>query len=656
MTILLLLLTTGTLKLQSQTTQQDEADSIWNENANYQEVVSLLKDMVRYFPTTNSAATAIKMMYSLAYCKPDEYPYLLEYYKNDTTIKSNTNLSLLADILCNKCDETMDNYDKTLNWHKKIIQDKNTSRNDSIFAVVDLGHLLLKMQANAGKASLNNIAEYSKQSDNYLRNIGVDIPVRDDGGDFPEEYWSDIVTEQPEGYVVGNNGDVDIYTPEGMAWLISTTCGLNGQEPYTYEGHTIRLKKDLDMSDALWQTLSTDEGYPFMGVFDGCSHSITGLLPSNNTNFSLFHKMENAKLERLTMICDCERPYQLMRFSYVLYLDNSIIDRCIVFNNPDKSHCLPSLVWFNNDSHITNCLLRGNGLLTGVSSGYTKGAWIAYFNNSESIIENCHIVHDTLYGSITDGFAANENDGTIRNCYSYVYMVANAAMGNGLPYRKGVVATNSDSGCISHCYYNKCIVSYYSTPSNECPVTDDFPYSSFPHELIGEVDWTGPFDKSETDQTWSLAETEIIYNTGGSQYVIDTIDWQTGWGNADITLIDALNEWVDEKNENGGDYVNWVCGNDSIFGLPILDLPSADNDTEGIKKDNAESNVSYLYPNPADGTIFIDNADGQRVRIYDNTGRMVKEEIYSGGIDISSLANGLYAATVNNSVVKFVKR
>ena len=32
-------------------------------------------------------------------------------------------------------------------------------------------------------------------------------------------YWADTVTEQPEGYVIDSEGNVEISTPEGLAWL-----------------------------------------------------------------------------------------------------------------------------------------------------------------------------------------------------------------------------------------------------------------------------------------------------------------------------------------------------------------------------------------------------------------------------------------------------
>ena len=50
--------------------------------------------------------------------------------------------------------------------------------------------------------------------------------------ELPEQYWTDIVTEQPAGYVVDANGNVHIYSAEGLAWLSVLSNGLHGQEAF----------------------------------------------------------------------------------------------------------------------------------------------------------------------------------------------------------------------------------------------------------------------------------------------------------------------------------------------------------------------------------------------------------------------------------------
>lgn len=61
------------------------------------------------------------------------------------------------------------------------------------------------------------------------------------------QVWTDIVTARPSGYAVDANGDVEISSAEGLAWLISVVNGLNGCEPYDFDGHTVSLVSDVDL-------------------------------------------------------------------------------------------------------------------------------------------------------------------------------------------------------------------------------------------------------------------------------------------------------------------------------------------------------------------------------------------------------------------------
>lgn len=71
----------------------------------------------------------------------------------------------------------------------------------------------------------------------------------------------------------------------------------------------------------------------------------------------------------------------------------------------------------------------------------------------------------------------------------------------------------------------------------------------------------------------------------------------------------------------------------------------------------AEDNTEHLsvYPNPANDKLYINGVDGELVRVYDNMGRMLMETRYNGHLDISAFAQGIYAVTVGDNTIKFVK-
>ena len=62
-----------------------------------------------------------------------------------------------------------------------------------------------------------------------------------------------------------------------------------------------------------------------------------------------------------------------------------------------------------------------------------------------------------------------------------------------------------------------------------------------------------------------------------------------------------------------------------------------------------------LWPNPAGNTLHLEGVEGEMVRVYDNTGRMVIEQLYEGQLDLSGLVTGTYAVTAAGSTMKFVK-
>ena len=64
---------------------------------------------------------------------------------------------------------------------------------------------------------------------------------------------------------------------------------------------------------------------------------------------------------------------------------------------------------------------------------------------------------------------------------------------------------------------------------------------------------------------------------------------------------------------------------------------------------------SCIYPNPAKDMLHINGVDNEMVSVYDDSGRLVMQEIYNGQLDINNLESGLYAICTSKGVVKMVK-
>ena len=101
--------------------------------------------------------------------------------------------------------------------------------------------------------------------------------------------WSEVVTSQPKGFAIGEDGNITISDAEGFAWIISVANGLNGVKQNTLEGKTIFITNDLDMSEYQWTPLK-----PFNFTIKGDDVKIKGLpvkdlLEKNHTTDFVFH-------------------------------------------------------------------------------------------------------------------------------------------------------------------------------------------------------------------------------------------------------------------------------------------------------------------------------------------------------------------------------
>ena len=67
--------------------------------------------------------------------------------------------------------------------------------------------------------------------------------------ELPTDYWKDVVTQQPSGYVLDAYDNVHLYSAEALAWLISVVNGLNGQEADDFNGKKVTLEANVDMND-----------------------------------------------------------------------------------------------------------------------------------------------------------------------------------------------------------------------------------------------------------------------------------------------------------------------------------------------------------------------------------------------------------------------
>ena len=142
----------------------------------------------------------------------------------------------------------------------------------------------------------------------------------------PKDYWYKVVTTNPGrsgGYIEHYNGDVTIKSREGLAWLISTVNGYNGQAAKSFRNNTVYLDftrditvpdglggtttvtvDSVDMSKYKWTPLGTMQN-PFKGKFEGKnSDQVIANVKINEAsipNVGLFGYVDNATLSNFQL-------------------------------------------------------------------------------------------------------------------------------------------------------------------------------------------------------------------------------------------------------------------------------------------------------------------------------------------------------------------
>lgn len=586
-----------------------EADSLWNIGLYTSAKVSY-KEIVTLYPNTSSALNAMKKLLLMEGNDGENYAGLQYYYLNDTTIQGNESLSALAGSLANKCDEFMEHYEQAIAWYEAIIENEETPYIDSIFATIDLGNLYLKMEGNGTKDAKGRLTQFvpksaeafAKQTDEALRKLKIVSWQISPTRELPEHYWTDLVTEQPEDYVVDCNGDVHLYSAEALAWLISVVNGLNGQEADNYEGRIVCLESDIDLSPAIWTAIASANDSFFKGIFNGNNHIINGM----STNEGFFGNLNDAKIKNVilknTFVKD-SRQGIFFHQSEFCEIDRCWLEGEIFVSNTSELACFG---YEGTASQITNCMFR-SPLIDNPSGTNPSQPICAFIENSNgnNTIRNCAIVIDSLAYPMDACIVGINSSGNVSNCYSYLGAYKYFEL---WPYlynqRSGIVGINY--GSIANCYYNWLNPNLYHDLVNT------------PAVFAGEMNDVLLYNYDESD--WQLMGS---VNIGGYE---------------SSNLLEALNRWG-EQQSNTGNYSRW-CIDESILpnGLPVL---SCFADLLSVKENKMSSSFISVYPNPANAIVSVEGMDCSNIKMYNALGQMVRSSEVNI-ISVSGLPEGLY--------------
>lgn len=236
--------------------------------------------------------------------------------------------------------------------------------------------------------------------------------------------------------VFGVLGTFTVFADETTADLeISTLAQLEAfrddvNNGNTYEGKTVKLTADIDMSEKYgadingkensWSPIGTKE-QAFNGVFDGCGYTIDGLyINSKNMNSGLFGHTNNKSI-----------------------IKNLIVDGCINVNTDTNKSQYAGAVVGHNQGIIECCINEASiNAIEALNGGIISGG-IAGFSNG--IIRKCANIGTVSTKTYLVGGICGRNFGLVENCF-------NAGAVSGEYLVGGLCAQLMSSGRISKCF------------------------------------------------------------------------------------------------------------------------------------------------------------------------------------------------------------
>ena len=226
--------------------------------------------------------------------------------------------------------------------------------------------------------------------------------------------WSEYVITCPAtGYSV-TDGNATISSKEGLAWLISVVNGLNGQTANNFNGKTVTLTNNVDMTEHIWEAIGTAT-HPFLGTFTSNGSTIKGL--NNNADYGvagLFGVVNGT-------------------------VSNAFVEGCNFVANPDAETYFGIIANTVNGGTVHSS--EAMGTLEAANANAHIGGVVGLASGSSEV--HSVISYATLNGDDKGGIVNKLDGAGLKNSYAKFSQFTSG---------KELVATNN-SGTVDNCYY-----------------------------------------------------------------------------------------------------------------------------------------------------------------------------------------------------------
>ncbi len=135
------------------------------DSSDYTSAKSTFEMVINQYPETKYASASMKDLFTVEKFVTNDYGALQQYYNTNTVIQADTVLMELSVFLANKCDVEMEYWESAIEHYEDIILAPESTQ-DSIFAIIDLGHVYFLMDNSSSKSmkTTGNLLEHKPKS------------------------------------------------------------------------------------------------------------------------------------------------------------------------------------------------------------------------------------------------------------------------------------------------------------------------------------------------------------------------------------------------------------------------------------------------------------------------------------------------------------
>ena len=336
---------------------------------------------------------------------------------------------------------------------------------------------------------------------------------------------------------------ITVNNAAGLAYIAKQVKAGN-----TYEGKTIKLSADIDLSGHYWEPIgiwvSNDCGGiedAFLGTFDGQGHTITNaksILPFSG--LGVFGHIRTKTIVKNTFVKSCN--FNNIYYNHTYEWD----DNC--------SHSIGGLVGRMYGGTVYNCGTIG----ATVGGEKMVGGLVGSAANSSNV-HSCYVINPTISAGTNQGGMVGmlESSSKLQNCF------ANTTLANSL------VGVSNSGTAIKNCYVRGT--------------------SGFGGTISGSIDYCYA-------SAGSASGTNGVYSAATSTYQYRDLDEQVTATNdyvptrSNKQLVETLNNWVDAQTDDIA-YSRWVRPTTTIINddYPVLRM----NDFYAVASSTGTNNLYY---------------------------------------------------------------